>query len=543
MALAAIERARIEEAVETLARYNRDPFLDDFIKQQPPPTIPLRHDKDYLCEGIIKKILLGEAEPRFRKHVVTLPALVEYLDRLQETGRQHVYLFRLADEQLAAVRDVNAVRKRIGGDDALYSGGIVEWEARKGPRLVQVRHDVGTLVLKWIETREYWITHEEEEVTENQKVQVKEKREERAASYFVVDLGNGDSELRIQAIHGEAQAARLRQLATYRELIAKHLALEPIGPAVLAPAIRRALIEREIKIASCEAILPNGGRFIGRREELPPVDIRKLQAGITIAFDRAPPVGGVCRIELDGRLDEIFIRSPLVPEEHRRVVERVRWWRRDGIAFETIAEVDDEKSERGIDRAIREYVETHLGVVTQDDPRIREQFLAHIREVAQAERAEYEREIALVQADERCGSMLFLIAVSLALMLFSVGAFLLFFFPPMMTIGKISGLLSLLSGGGTALLRWYTGGLKAKRAAIEERQRDSRDTALLIQAAMSHAEPSERSAEISKVTQLLIMRVARTPSSLSRPKIPVRAGKRSMNKRKSATENGTLPDG
>src|ERR1043165_3006092 len=95
-----IQRRRIDEAVETLARYQRAPFLDDFIKQQPPPTIPKKYDKDELCK-IIKDILLGEAEPKFQKHRIELETLIEYLDRLQVTGRQHVFLFRLVDQQLA----------------------------------------------------------------------------------------------------------------------------------------------------------------------------------------------------------------------------------------------------------------------------------------------------------------------------------------------------------------------------------------------------------------------------------------------------------
>src|SRR5689334_20074321 len=93
-----LERSRIDEAVETLARYQRSPFLEDFIKQQPPPTIPLKYDKDELC-AIIKRLLLGEADSRFQKHLIEVESLIEYLDRLQETGRQHVYLFQLSEEQ------------------------------------------------------------------------------------------------------------------------------------------------------------------------------------------------------------------------------------------------------------------------------------------------------------------------------------------------------------------------------------------------------------------------------------------------------------
>jgi hypothetical protein len=235
-----------------------------------------------------------------------------------------------------------------------------------------------------------------------------------------------------------------------------------------------------------------------------------------------------------------------MPEEYSLVMQRTRRWRRDGIAVETVAQTNQEKPEPGIDRAIREYVETHPGVIAEDDLRIREQFVDHIREVAQTERQEYQREIALVQVDEHRASGFFLSAIALALVLFSVGAFLLLFLPKMVTIGTISALLSLLSGGATALLRWHIGGLKTKRAAIEERQRDSRDTALLIQAAMSHADQKKRSSEISRVTQLLMARVTR-PTPQPGPTIPIRAKQRLPTKRRSGSKaqsvNGETTDG
>ncbi len=268
-------------------------------------------------------------------------------------------------------------------------------------------------------------------------------------------------------------------------------------------------MERQIEIASCEAILPNGGRFTGRHDEFPPVDVRKLQAGITIQIEWVPKIGGISRIELDGRIDEIFIRRPFVAKEHVRLLTQIRKWRHDGLAVESFGETNDEENEPGIDRAIREYVETHPDVVAEDDLRIREQFLDHIRDVAHSERQEYEREIALVRTDERRASLFLLIAIGLGLVLFAAGTFLLFLHK--VTFGTVSELCALLSGGATALLRLNLNGLKVKRASIENRQRDSRDTALMIQAAMAHSENRKRSSEISRVTQLLMARVTQTP--------------------------------
>src|SRR5215213_4618599 len=369
MALTATERMRVELAVETLARYNKDPFISDFVKQQPKPRIPPdKYDKDELC-ALIKQVLLGEYQGK-KKYLLKLDELILHLDRLQETGRQHLYLFRLPlpeeerDQRLAPLRDLNKVRALLGGDESIYQNGRLVWEAKDGPQLALVRHEPlhGTtqprsLLLKWVETRNFWaaqkpvdaskpvklIENEGEgqeagEEEESQKIQIKVRCEERATTFFIIDLDSGDCELRIQALHSRARIDRQKQLAIYRALLAGFLGCEPVGPTVLAPAIRRALMTRDVRIVGCSAILPDGGRFIGSKEgQLPPVDLRKLQAGVTLRFDWPQPEGGIGRVELDGRIDEILTLRPLLPEQYRLVLERVRRWRLEGLADLTSA--------------------------------------------------------------------------------------------------------------------------------------------------------------------------------------------------------------
>jgi len=98
MALTATERKRVEDAVETRSHYNKSPFISNFLKDQPKPKIPVaKYDKDELCD-IIKQILLGEYRGK-KRYSLKLEDLISYLDRLQETGRQHLYLLRLPDEE------------------------------------------------------------------------------------------------------------------------------------------------------------------------------------------------------------------------------------------------------------------------------------------------------------------------------------------------------------------------------------------------------------------------------------------------------------
>src|ERR1700739_2767106 len=93
------EQKRIDDAVDMLFRYNKVPFITDFLKRQPKPQIPTgKYEKDELRD-LVKKTLLGISTGKKKKYVLRLDELISYLDLLQETGRQHVYLFRLPEEQ------------------------------------------------------------------------------------------------------------------------------------------------------------------------------------------------------------------------------------------------------------------------------------------------------------------------------------------------------------------------------------------------------------------------------------------------------------
>ena len=608
MALTATERKRVDDAVETLARYNKNPVISNFLKEQPKPKIPVaKYDKDELCD-IIKQVLLGEYRGK-KKYSLKLEDLTTYLDRLQETGRQHLYLFSLPEGEretlLARLRNEDDVKDLLSYDDGLYGYGQLVWETSEGPQLAQVRHEklgstqAESLILKWVETRVFWAPQQENrlpdsenpdelpedidgtetEADENQRIQVRIKRDERATTFFVVNLENGDCELRIQAIHGRARMARQTQVNTYRTLIKALCKTELVGPIVLAPAVRRALTSHELPIVSCSAILPDGGRFIGGRGELPPVDVNRLQAGVSIGFEWPQIGAGISRIELDGRLDEIMILRPLLPEQHGLVVKQVRRWRREALAVIKLAaereatpepagleELVEEDAtigiktpispvtrddwisiiktalrdrsgrestpppvESGIDRAIREYVRTHpveettttipegqqtesdsqsLSFVPLVDSRPLEQFLDYIKEVANSERLSFQREIKLIRSEELWYFRLFLVAAVLALSIVAVGAFSVIFIPEKLTIGTITGLLGALTGRGTVLIRSYAKSLRTRRELIQDQQRDSRQTLLAIQTALSISDPAERSISMTNAASVLLGRVA-----------------------------------
>jgi hypothetical protein len=590
MTVGIVEQSRIDETLKTFHRYIVDPFVTDFLREEAkkvaaqratlevkpkgkkaqrasePEHIPITTYKKPQLFKVMRNVLLGKRLGE-RRYVLHLDALVAYVDRLQETGRQHIYLFQLQDAGLLArLNDAEEVRKLFGAD--VYGDGKLVWDAKKGPELVRVWQQGTRLFLKWIETRQYWskedpnaatagdddeerwldaiMEEEKAEEEEEQAIELQEGdkqvttrflREERATSYFVVDLGDGHCELRIQLIRGRARDARQKQFATYRTAAERLLGVTLVGPTVLAPAIRRALIERKIDIVHCWAILPGGGKFDGKKGEFPPVDIRKLQAGVQIKFDWDPPEGGKIRVELDGRLDEILTSKPLVPEEHRNLLTQIERWREEGLdVFTHVDEtpatpeppkdwveilklaLDSKKRpvgpaiQPGLDGAIGDYVRTHEAAPAST------QFLTYIEEVAKRERLNYKREIEPVRVEEKWTFWLSVVAMILALLLFTAGTVLVFF--AKFAIGTITALLGVLTGRGTWLIRSYMKHLRAKREFIQRQQRDSGETLLAIQTALAITDDDLRSRAMSEVTLTLIRRVTggiTTPAPPSPP--------------------------
>lgn len=642
MALTDLDKKRIAQAVVALGHYNKDPYMSDFVRKYSKPRIPLHKFDRKELPALIKRTLLGRYRREEKRYQLKLEDLITHLDDLQETGRQHVYLFRLPeterDAALKWLRNFDQVKARLGLPSDIFEGGRLVWEAEQGPQLALVRHQSngrtphGALLFKWVQTRRYWVpkksaeaaefddtdhesTHfaseeaealdadeiteadnaEEAEATEavsdsedtGEIVQIRVRLEERAVTYLLVDLENGHFELRIQALRSSARAMRQKQLDTYLDLMTRLFGFEPVGPTVLAPAIRRALITREVDILSCEAILPEGGYFTGSKDEFPPVDVRKLEAGLATSFKWEVPEGGLARIKLDGRLDEIFITRPMLPKQHRLVLDRIRKWREDGLVElssnvkttpqiapveapqPTLQEVTTELEtpgkptrtqagraiailraaftrgvqperpgvEPGIDSAIREYTKTHVSEQSAGDsqrtrasrrrrPASRpvsvnelplEQFLDYIKEVADSERSSYEREIKIVQNEEKVNSWLYFAAAILALAIVATGASLIFF-SSKLAIGSITTLLGGLTGHGTWLIRSYRNSLKEKRELILEQQRDSHRTFLMIQMALLNPDPQLRATTMSQVARDLLARITQIKTAPATPK-------------------------
>ncbi|HKS24425.1 MAG TPA: hypothetical protein VJZ76_16615 [Thermoanaerobaculia bacterium] len=169
---------------------------------------------------------------RDERYVLSFDALIDYLDALQETGRQHLYIFRIPDGQREVLADPQKVKELLKGDDAIYAGGLRIFETAKGqPELVLVKYEPAEapryLILKWIETRgEPADGDDEQEEIEDAEEQEATAPEER------LDLQT------------RAMKARNAEQIRFRGIVEKRLGFPLAGPLPLAPAIRSIILTR-----------------------------------------------------------------------------------------------------------------------------------------------------------------------------------------------------------------------------------------------------------------------------------------------------------
>ncbi len=334
MSLSRTRKAQALEALDALFKgYNKQPFIDDFAKRY---KIAKSEDKaemkDLLKGGLLEwRHQEGRYDPFYG---VQLEDLVDYLDRLQETGRQHTYFYRLPrglEAKVLALADPCRVERLIGSSDRvtkIFNKRRFEWTARTTPALVAVWHRPkgrNELLLQWVMTR-HWEEYLGKSRDEGAKRWRKdyETREERSVTFFRLDLKTGDSELRIQELQGTSREARQQQVKTYRSLATKFLGFDPFEALHLERVIRRVISRGSVKGLSYTGHLSAGGLWQGGEGEAPPVDPQNLQRPLGLRYKWVQPIGGTTWFTMDSETDELHLGKPCVPEHYQRVLAFVR---------------------------------------------------------------------------------------------------------------------------------------------------------------------------------------------------------------------------
>ncbi|MGH9363303.1 MAG: hypothetical protein ACRD2T_15435, partial [Thermoanaerobaculia bacterium] len=286
----------------------------------------LRHD--------VKEAVAGRLPP----YQVALAALVARLDKLLQTGLQHVFLFRFPDDQrnarLALLHDPAWVRARLPkpGQRESYAADRFVWDAAT-PELTSVAHlqNPQRLSLKWVESRRWWEkVGERLDPETGEHLEIRAPRRERSVNFFWIDLVSGDSALAIQALQPNADLPLQDEVARYRELLREFFGFDPCDRVLLEPMARRLLLD-DADIKQWTVRLPGGGRRSGtlkprERFELPS-DLRESGfAAVEIAYDWRPAPGHetAVRVRLDARADYLEFGEPCLPAHHAAILAAAR---------------------------------------------------------------------------------------------------------------------------------------------------------------------------------------------------------------------------
>lgn len=554
MTLSKPHRKQVAEAVDALFGYHLEPFVRDFVRRHPAADADAPAPPPRIAASLSERLLRQEIEAALNGEHPTvrleLGELRTYLDELQESGHQHVYLFELPEPRC---RDLDGF-----DPDGFRAGSTAAWiaEAQDGPVPASVRFDPGgELVLGWVETRPY-VQFMGFEVDPETGIQTAKKvpREERAVSYFHLDLTSGEAELKIQKLQTGAVDARHQELVKYRALVTEVTGCEELFQLPLAPAIRRAMAERVSGLNRVTVVLPDGGRWTGGRSDRCPVDPSEVRAAVSLKYTL--PATSV-RIELDGRLDEVQVPNPCTPEQLRSILCQIRDWYHDAVNEVPLPEpprgeggavavpvrgpeeaspagpderllermlrllrqaITDQGRRAADDRygtleAVREYLAAHPSDGDAGDTAEAwtskaacAQFLRHIERVASREQLLYESEIRLLHRDERLLFRLFLVAAIAALAFVLAGGALALALPDWVELGTLTAVVGLISGGGSVLIRRGIQRVDDRLDRLRARQDQSRKALDAIQGALAISDPAEQSEAMQRVATMLCER-------------------------------------
>jgi hypothetical protein len=224
--------------------------------------------------------VLQKIEQNLGPQGVPIDTAFDYIDELHENGGQHLFLFRLDKGRAAYLRtfeDRSQVLERVRRvrslpDDALGDRGPVRDELYKPlsrnalffetkiessePVLVATywrELPRPALFLKWVATREW---HQVVQAGANPK---RLELRERSASYFRLDLQNGEAELRVQRLHPNPRRPLRDEYELLRRQIGQFLELDAFLPVLVEPAIRRLLTSTDASVVRWQVSWTDSG--------------------------------------------------------------------------------------------------------------------------------------------------------------------------------------------------------------------------------------------------------------------------------------------
>jgi len=282
----------LEEAITTLGHYLTEPFINDFLKRY--DLYERNKTKKQKLSVIKSRIAASNDLPCFKD-------IADYIDELKLYGKQNVFLFQLKGNHQIYLNDLkniiyikhqllNYITNKFSNIDieqiksylikflnneldfsqfnrdqlyayyceSLFNNNTLVWEAPEPdppnpitslePVLAEVklfrREQVKFLCFKWVETRSYLLKKNKEAP-----IPTFDREYERSVNFFIINLNNGTSEIRIQSLQDYSDSDLNELLDFYVEEISKVITFSKFSRIPLEPVIK-SIIDKQILVPS-----------------------------------------------------------------------------------------------------------------------------------------------------------------------------------------------------------------------------------------------------------------------------------------------------
>jgi hypothetical protein len=205
--------------------------------------------KSYLREKDIsssfrRDILYSKVMEGIDNGTLNLDGLTDLLDRIEEFGNQHIYLFNCNDEYLNRLKDPEYIKDILNKKNLLdiYNNNNSIFIPNE-PTLYSVKHNSRILKFKWVEKR-VWKELLNEKIENDKLIKIYQIKLSRGITSFRINLVTGNAELMVQRLPRGTHYERIKN--AYFDILANFIVVSSFTQLGLRRAIR--LLERSKEV-------------------------------------------------------------------------------------------------------------------------------------------------------------------------------------------------------------------------------------------------------------------------------------------------------
>ena len=188
----------------------------------------------------------------------SLIELTKLLDRIEEFGNQHIYLYNCNSEYIKVLKNAEYIKEkmRYRNLESLYNNENLIILPNE-PTLTSVIHDNNILKFKWVEKR-VWKDPLDERIEEDKLVKTYQINLSRGITTFRIDLVTGNAEIMIQRLPRGANYENIKD--NYLEELSHYIDIHSLNPLGLRRSIRLLEESDEVDKRQIDLETIEGGR-------------------------------------------------------------------------------------------------------------------------------------------------------------------------------------------------------------------------------------------------------------------------------------------